>query len=157
MYVLYVYACVWKKMKERQREREGGKEGGRGREEGRERDFTSAKEQRAVQPKESRGEFFVFFVPAKDGPIFLVVRTALQVCVGCSPLCVCVCVHARARVRSYVAHAHALFRAHARSVCLYVCLFVCQSVFLSHMRHTLTQRIVAVNSFKHLHTQHICK
>ena len=109
MYVLYVYACVWKKMKERQRdrEREGRKEGGRGREEGRERDFTSAKEERAVQPKESRGEFFVFFVPAKDGPIFLVVRTALQVCVGCSPLCVCVCA-----------------RAHARTLCLPVCLYV---------------------------------
>ena len=139
MYVLYVYACVWKKMKERQRdrEREGRKEGGRGREEGRERDFTSAKEERAVQPKESRGEFFVFFVPAKDGPIFLVVRTALQVCVGCSPLCVCVCVRART---------------HALSACLSVCLFVFQSVFLSHMRHALTQKLVAVNSCKHLHT-----
>ena len=139
MYVLYVYACVWKKMKERQRdrEREGRKEGGRGREEGRERDFTSAKEERAVQPKESRGEFFVFFVPAKDGPIFLVVRTALQVCVGCSPLCVCVCARART---------------HALSACLSVCLFVFQSVFLSHMRHALTQKLVAVNSCKHLHT-----
>ena len=123
MYVLYVYACVWKKMKERQRdrEREGRKEGGRGREEGRERDFTSAKEERAVQPKESRGEFFVFFVPAKDGPIFLVVRTALQVCVGCSPLCVCV----RART-------------HARSVCLSVCMSFRFSVSLSLAHETRT-------------------
>ena len=125
MYVLYVYACVWKKMKERQRdrEREGRKEGGRGREEGRERDFTSAKEERAVQPKESRGEFFVFFVPAKDGPIFLVVRTALQVCVGCSPLCVCVCVRART---------------HARSVCLSVCMSFRFSVSLSLAHETRT-------------------
>ena len=109
MYVCIVCLCVRleKNERETEREREGGKEGGRGREEGRERDFTSAKEQRAVQPKESRGEFFVFFVPAKDGPIFLVVRTALQVCVGCSPLCVCVCVCAR-----------------ARTLCLPVCLYV---------------------------------